>query len=198
MENIKSVLYVLFIAAAILFSLGGAFNVGMTGFWLAVPFMICIAFLSFKKGRIVFLASIIFILVCVVINLTIYKNPFVFPILQKGVQIEVVNDSLYRKFSDGSGFFTKSDDVSKDNMQIIFKLKKSQKIDIIKIYNFGGIDSTNHNYMVTEFGNMSEKEIEKGNIQITPKVLVQSNWSKYLGNLMYWPAFPIFLLTLFK
>ena len=44
----KQILINLLIITSILFSLGGAFNVGMTGFWLAVPFMICIAFLSFK------------------------------------------------------------------------------------------------------------------------------------------------------
>ncbi len=218
-------------SVSVLFSLGGAFNVGMTGFWTAVPFMVLLSFLTFKKNRIVFVYSLVFILVCITINLTIYKNPFVFPVLKNGVQIEVVSDSLYRKFSDGSGSFIKPDDVyineptkeqkdalnnfsnsdhsssieisdsaivSHDNMQVVFKLKKEQKLTIKGVHNFGGIDSTNMNYLVTELGNMSEEEIEKGNIRITPEAAVQSKWSRYLGNLMYWPVFPVVILTMFN
>lgn len=221
----------LVIAISILFSIGGAFNVGMTGFWMATPFMLFLSFLTFKKNRMVFVSSLFFILVCIVINLTIYKNMLVFPILKKGVQIEVINDSLYRKFSDESGSFIKPSDVyineptqeqkdalnsflnndtsssieisdsaivTQDNTQVIFKLKKEEKIVIKRVYNFGGIDSTNINYLVTELGNMSEKEIEKGNIRIIPDIPIQSKWSRYLGNLMYWPVFPIALITVLK
>lgn len=229
MQDAKTVATNVSIVISILFSIGGAFNVGMTGFWMAVPFMIFLGFLTFKKSRTIFVSSLVFILMCITINLTIYKNSFVFPVLKKGVQIEVVNDSLYRKYSDRSGSFIKPNDVyineptkeqkdalnnflnsedslsietsesaivMQDNKQVIFKLKKGQKIDISGVYNFGGIDSINMNYLITEFGNMSDEEIKKGNILITPTAPVQSLWSEYLGDLMYFsPIFPIIIIV---
>ena len=219
------------IGISILFSIGGAFNVGMTGFWLAVPFMVLLSVLTFKRSRNAFTASLIFIILCILVNITIYKNPLVFPVLQKNAQIEVIDNSLYRKFSDGSGSFVMPNDVyineptkeqkdslsaflndenamsievsdsaiiTQNNTQTIYKLKKGQKIEIEKVFNFGGIDSTNENYLVTKFGNMSEGEISKGTIKITPQSPVQASWSKYLGNLMYWPVFPIAITTMFK
>lgn len=231
MEETKLTLTNLLIALSILFSIGGAFNVGFTGFWMAVPFMLLLGFLTFKKSRIVFVYSLGFILLCVIINLTIYKNPLVFPVLKKGTKIEVVNESLYRKSSDESGSFIKADDIyineptqlqkealnnflnnyssssleisdsaisTKNNIAIIFKFRKEQKIDIKGVYNYGAIDSSNANYLITKFGNIGEDAVRQGNIRVLPNTPIQSNWSKYLGNLMYWPVFPIILLTGFK
>lgn len=222
----KSKLTNLLIVISVVFSLGGAFNVGMSVFWMATPFMLLLVILSFKRSRKDFVFSSIFIVICITINLTIDKNPLVFPVLREGTQIEVLKNSLYRSFSDGSGSFIEGkvihineltteqrnqldsflkDDrassmqisdstiVSSDNIQTIYKLKAGQRFSVLGVYNFGGIDSQNQNYLVTALGHVGEDEIQKGNIRIVPDVPVQSKWSKYLGNLMYWPVAPLLL-----
>lgn len=218
----------LLIVVSLVFSLAGAFNVGMTGFWMATPFMVLLLVLSFKKSRKDFVFSSIFVVVCIIINLTIDKNPLVFPVLREGTQIEILKNSLYRSFSDKSGSFIEGKDVyineptadqqikldsflkdnnvssmqisdsaivSSDNIQTIYKLKAGQRFPVLGVYNFGGIDSQNQNYLVMALGHVAEDEMQKGNIRIVPDVPVQSKWSKYFGNLMYWPVAPLLLLT---
>lgn len=218
----------LLIVVSLVFSLGGAFNVGMSGFWMAAPFMLFLVVLSFKRSRKFFVFSSIFVVICIIINLTIDKNPLVFPVLREGTQIEILKNSLYRSFSDGSGSFIEGKDiyineptteqrdqldsflkndrmslmqisdsaiVSSDNIQTIYKLKAGQRFSVLGVYNFGGIDSENQNYLVTALGRVGEDEMQKGNIRIVPDVPVQSKWSKYVGNLMYWPVAPLLVLT---
>ena len=219
----------LIIIISFIFSLGGAFNVGMSGFWMAAPFMLSLLVVSFKRSRRFFVFSSIFIVICVIINVTIYKNPLVFPVLQEGTEIEISKDSLYCSFNDGSGLFIEEkqiyineptiqqrnqldsflkDDrvssmqisdsaiVSSDNTQTIYKLKAGQRFLVLGVYNFGGIDSTNQNYLITKLGHIGEDEVQKENVRIVPDMPIQSQWSKYLGNLMYWPTFPLMLLTI--
>ncbi len=223
MEKFK--LTPLFIAVSIIFSLGGAFNVGMTGFWMATPFMLLLVVLSLKRSRGYAVLSSVFVVICIIINLTIDKNPLVFPVLREGTQVEISKNSLYRKFNDESGSFVKEEDIytnkptteqqnqldsflkddgasstqisESDSIQTIYKLESNQRFPILGVYNFGGIDSKNQNYLVTIFGHVAEDEIREGNIRIIPDVPIQSRWSKYFGNLMYWPVVPIRLLTAF-
>lgn len=215
-------------AVSILFCLGGAFNVGMSGIFLATPFMFFLCFINSVTLR-SFFVSLAFVVVCAIINSNIYTNSFVFPILKNGVEMVVTHDNVFLRFSDGSGSFVepgseilnsviqaekkeilnnflKDDNLSfmeipygsygSDNLKLI-KFKKDQKLKVNGVYNFGGIDSQNRNYIVTAFGRVSEEEIEKGNIKIIPDNPVQSKWSVYLGNLMYWPALPLALLSIF-
>jgi hypothetical protein len=178
---------------SILFCLGGAFNVGMSGIFLATPFMVFLCFINAVTLR-SFFASLAFVVACAIINGNIYTNSFVFPILKNGVEIVITHDNLFLKFSSGNGSFVnpeseilksiikaekkeilnnflKDDNSSfveipygsygSDNLKLI-KFKKYQKIKVNGVYNFGGIDSKNRNYIVTEFGGVSEEEIEKG------------------------------------
>jgi len=220
--NLKNI----FLAVSIIFCIGGAFNVGMSGVFFAVPFMFLLGFISSGTLR-GFFASLAFILACFIINSNIYKNSFVFPILKNGVEMVVTHDNIFLRYSDGSGLFLEPGSVihnnviqaekneilndflkddSRSSMELpdgsdirqLIKFKKDQKIKIKGVYNFGGIDSENRNYIVAEFGRVSEEEIEKGNIKITPDNPVQSKWSVYLGNLMYWPMLPIALLSIFN
>ena len=162
MEETKLTLTNLLIVLSILFSIGGAFNVGFTGFWMAVPFMLLLGFLTFKKSR-----------------------------------KEALNNFL-NNYSSSSLEISDSAISTKNNIAIIFKFRKEQKIDIKGVYNYGAIDSSNANYLITKFGNIGEDAVRQGNIRVLPNTPIQSNWSKYLGNLMYWPVFPIILLTGFK
>jgi hypothetical protein len=210
---------------SILFCIGGAFNVGMSGIFLATPFMFFLCFINSVTFR-SFFASLAFIVACAFINKNIYTNSFVYPILKNGVEMVVTRDNLFLTYESGSGLFLEPgsailnnviqaekkeilNDFLKDNarsfMKItdgsynrqLIKFKKDQKIKIKGVYNFGGIDSENSNYIVTEFGRVSEDEVEKGNLKIIPDNPVQSKWSVYLGNLMYWPALPLALLSIF-
>ncbi len=81
----------------------------MTGFWLAVPFMIILLFLSFPKSLTYKIASTLFVTVCIGINLTIYKNPLVFPGLSGDKEIEIAKNSFYESYSDKSGRFIASE-----------------------------------------------------------------------------------------
>lgn len=207
------------VVIAIIFSLGGAFNVGETRFWMATPFMALLIILSFRSSQKYCRAlPIVFITACMAISMTLYKNPWVFPILQEGTQVEVLKDSFYERFSDGSGFFVEANDIyisvpsaeqqsrldsflqdddafsirlddaiSGIGSEAVYRLKAGQRFPVLGAYNFGGIDSENRNYAVTALGHMSEDEIQEGNIRIVPDLPIQSQWSKYLGNLMYWP-----------
>lgn len=224
----KSRLTNLIIIVSFIFSLGGAFNVGMSGFWMAVPFMLFLLVMSFKRSRRFFVFSSIFVMICISINLTIYKNPLVFPILQEGTEIEIAKDSLYSSFYDGSGSFIDKEQiyineptiqqqnqldsflkddhassmqisdsavVSSSNTKTIYKLKAGQRFLVLGVRNSGGIDSANKNYLITKLGHISEDEVQKENVRIVPDIPIQSRWSKYLGNLMYWLIFPLMLLT---
>ena len=100
------------VIVSIVFSLGGAFNVGMTDFWMATPFMLLLVVLSFRSRRKYCRAlSIVFVVVCIAISMTLYKNPWVFPVLREGTQVEVLKRSLFRSFSDGSGSFVEANDI---------------------------------------------------------------------------------------
>ncbi|QQS15898.1 MAG: hypothetical protein IPK84_00830 [Candidatus Moraniibacteriota bacterium] len=217
---VKVVTVVAVIISAV-FSLGGAFNVGETGFWMATPFMAFLIIFSFRSGqkyRKMF--SIVFIAVCIAISMTLYKNPWVFPILQEGTQVEVLKDSFYRGFSDGSGSFIERKDVYPDRptaeqknqvdvflednqmssiqirdemfipsaLKTIHKLKAGQRFPVLGVHNSIGTNWKSRNYLVTALGHISEDEIQEGNIRIVPDLPIQSQWSKYLGNLMYWPV----------
>lgn len=213
------------VIVSIVFSLGGAFNVGMTDFWMATPFMLLLVVLSFRSRRKYCRAlSIVFVVVCIAISMTLYKNPWVFPVLREGTQVEVLKRSLFRSFSDGSGSFVEANDIyinrpsveqqnrldsflrddstfsmrisdamSWSDFETVYKLEIGQHFPVLGVYNFGGIDSENRNYLVTTFGRIREDEIQEGNIRIVPDLPIQSEWSRYLGNLMYWPV-PLLLM----
>lgn len=223
-SRLVKVATVVAVVISAVFSLCGAFNVGETGFWMATPFMAFLIIFSFRSGQKYHkMFSIVFIAVCIAISMTLYKNPWVFPILQEGTQVEVLKKSLYRSFSDGSGSFVEANDIyintpsaeqqseldsflqddNASSMQVndvmswsdktIYKLKAGQRFPVLGVYNFGGMDSENRNYVVTALGHMSEDEIQEGNMRIVPDLPIQSQWSKYLGNLMYWPV-PVLLV----
>lgn len=204
----------------VVFSLGGAFNVGETGFWMATPFMASLVILSFWSGQKCYKAlSAVFITVCIVTSMTLYKNPWVFPVLQERTQVEILKGSFYERFSDGSGAFIERKYVYLDRptaeqknqiraflendqmpsiqildtmfvpseLKTIYRLKAGQRFPVLGVHNFIGTNWKSRNYLVTALGHMSEDEIQEGNIRIVPDLPIQSQWSKYLGNLMYWP-----------
>ena len=183
--------------------------------------------LSFSKDISYRVCSVLFVIICITINLTIDKNPFVFPVLSGDKKVEIVTTGLYRSFSDKSGDFVTKENLyinkptgyqqkqldeflqdestntikmsdgafsGADHIQTVYKLKSGQKLNILGVRNFGGIDSTNQNYIVTDIGQFSQRDIDNGLIKISTKN-IQSKWAEYLGDLMYWPVFPILLIS---
>lgn len=78
---------------------------GMSDFWMATPFMLTLILLSFHKSIKHGACACIFVAACILINVTIYKNPLVFPVLQGDIKVEILKDSIYVKYGDGSGSF---------------------------------------------------------------------------------------------
>ena len=100
----RKIVYIL----GVIFLISGATNIGLTGFFFAIPFAILLVFIShysFKSKKLL-LSSIFLILVCILVNITLEKNPFIFPILSGGT-IEVLEDGYLVTYSDGSGGFSK-------------------------------------------------------------------------------------------
>lgn len=92
----------------IAFIVSGALNYGSSRFVMAVPFIIAACFMAWKysSGRMLFYATIVFSLTAIIVNLTIEKNPLVFPVIDGG-QVEILVDGFYLTDSDGNGaFFT--------------------------------------------------------------------------------------------
>lgn len=145
-------------AISILFCIGGAFNVGMSGIFLATPFMFFLCFINSVTFR-SFFTSLAFVIACAIINNNIYTNSFVYPILKNGVELVVTHDNLFLTYESGSGLFLEPgsailnnviqaekkeilNDFLKDNarysMKItdgsdnrqLIKFKKDQKIEI--------------------------------------------------------------------
>lgn len=203
------------IVVSIIFCLGGAFNVGDTRFWFAVPFMLLLAVLSFKTNVPFGVYSFFFISICLLINLTLFKNPLIFPVLLG--KVEIVKDSLYMddQFVSSEGlhknkmtpaqeknldsFLTdeKVDsvyirdiyDISQvpiGNNRKLYKLKAGQKLDIKEIKHIGRTESEDENYIVTSLGYFDQKQINDGDIKTFSKN-IQPTWTKYPGKLMYYP-----------
>lgn len=94
----KVILWLLY-AISIVFITSGAFNYGFSRFYCAIPFMIIASLLAARltQRRWVLVCTILFSLVSVAINVTLEKNPLVFPILNGGY-LEVHKDGYYETF----------------------------------------------------------------------------------------------------
>lgn len=80
---------------------------------------------------------------------------------------------------------------------ILYKLRIGQKLKIKRIYNFGGIDSINKNYLLSDIGSFDQEDIDKKFIKINTGT-IQAPWSIDLGNLMNWPDYILLGMTRLK
>lgn len=71
---------------------------------------------------------------------------------------------------------------------VLYKLKAGQKLSIKRIYNFGGVDSTNKNYLLSDIGSFNQEDIDKKYIKINTGT-IQAPWSIKIGDLMNWPGY---------
>jgi hypothetical protein len=221
MNSIKPIL----IVVAVIFSLGGAVNSGWSSFYLAVPFMGYLIYQSYKKSILILSLSVLFVIVCIVTSKTLVKNPLIFPVLRGG-EVTVVRDGFQRTFYDGSGgfipfeeltvnepsesqkkifddFVTNSEQKSLtyfDSFNItVTKIKKGDIYKVTAVYHQTA-DFTDNISVVTEIGRFRLEDFrpESSRYSVDINKQIQTSWSKYLGNLMYWPIFPIVALTAFN
>lgn len=181
-----------FLLFCCLFIISGAVNAGATGFYLAIPFMLATSWISLrviKNTRVTYFAhSLIFL--SIIFNVTLTKNPLIFPIIDDG-HIEIVSDGYYVTYIDGSGGFTTEKSIKVDESQVSYKrLNKGEryKVNGIKI-SMSGLSSVL--LLQTEIGTFSEIDYQNnGNIEanVLPSKEVYVGWARSLSVLMYWPT----------
>ncbi len=213
------------IIVAVIFSLGGAVNSGWSAFYLAIPFMGYLIYQGYKKSILFFVLSILFVIACIVTSKTLEKNPFIFPILRGG-EVTVVRDGFQRTFEDGSGGFIPFEELTvnepTESQKKIFsdfvnnpeqksltyfdsfnitvtKIKKGETYKVTGVYHQTA-DLTDAISVVTEIGRFRLEDFnpESSRYSVDVNKKIQTSWSKYLGNLMYWPVLPIVAMTAFN
>lgn len=211
-----------FVFFSAIMSLGGAFNSGWSSFYLAIPFMAYLVYKGYKSGTSFFVASIIFVLACIAVSKTLEKNSFVFPVL-KGGEVTVLKDGFQRTFQDGSGGFVAFENLTtnkpSNEQQKVFddfktdptrnkleyydsftstitKIKKDEKYAVTGLFDQTD-DLSSTVSIITSVGKFRIEDIDSKSATYSIKLnkKLQTTWSKYLGNLMYWPVFPILIMT---
>lgn len=190
------------IIVSVIMSLGGAVNTGFSGVFLAIPFMVFLAYVGYKINKYLFTIVILFIIFCFVINKTQDSNYFIYPILKDG-SATVLQDGYQHTFlDDGSGSFQISSTTlscAGCGEERVTHLNVGEVYKVIGVYHENG-DFADKIGVVTEIGQFSSSNIDhadKGHA-INLNRPIQSEWSKLLGALMYWPVFPFLAITAFN
>lgn len=190
----------IFLIIAVVVTIGGAINSGMTTFFMAVPFMGYLLYQSYKEGKLYFMACVIFIVICIITSKTRDSNPLLYPIIRNGTAT-VLQDGYQRTFSiDGSGSFQTSSTTTIScagcGGDKVTPLKKGEVYKVLGVHH--GPDGFRDEVgVITEVGRFSSSDVNY-NRYIGLNKPIQSTWSKYLGNLMYWPIFPFVAITTFN
>lgn len=206
---------IFFIAMSIIFVLGGAVNIGATGLVFALPFVVYLFYklnyygASVKKTTLITLS-----IVCTFFLWDKPKNPLIFPYL--GAEIKIPAGWAYMKTSENTSLtLVPPERINywKKNMEsdpgYILWLKVSNKSTIATMSSVEITYVMNLTRLHVVFKDASGKLFN-----ITPKELIkavaistikskdlqgveslQSPWSQYLGNLMFWPSLPFFLFS---
>lgn len=200
----KNVLFWIFYFVSVVFVLSGAVNNGFSLYFMAIPFMLYMLWVSkfkFQKNILLYV-SIFFIIFSIIISHTQTKNPVLYPILSDGY-VEILEDGYHDEYSDGSGGFLSYEEKDRDGCvgcgEIEYlKLKKGEKYKVIGVEISHPEFGTEVN-LITKIGQFGEydygssKSLSNKSIYINKPV--QSNWAKYLGILMAWPAIPMSMLS---
>lgn len=177
-----------------LFSLGAAMNEGITRWVTGIPFFVLFFVINkaFKQSKKFYHASIIIIISTIVFNITLSQNPLMYPILFDG-HLVIKEDGYIHQYSDNSaGFYSEIDTgISCTGCGQIqhHKVFKGDKIPVEGIvYNYPDF-SFKRSYK-TKFGNITPAE----NIETSHKPCPLLK----LGNLMYYPALPILISSIWN
>ena len=197
----RLIFWVLYIVS-IIFVLSGAVNDGISKYFMAIPFMVIMLWISKFKFRknILFYFSIFLIIFSIIINHTQTKNPILYPIIAGGT-IEILKDGYCMKFIDGSsGFYSEEEkNFSCTGCGPVESpiLKKGE------IYSVTGIEIEHPEFgtdihLITDACYFSEYNYNAGRENIKISRNAQSVWAKNLGMLMAWPVIPFNVYTHYK
>lgn len=210
-----SVRRIFFIVLSIIFILGGAVNIGATGLVFALPFIfILLNKLDYYGKLIKKITIIIMVIVCMFFIWNKPQNAFIFPHLSAEIEIPAewayarVSDSTYHPLIPPERISSWRTDMESEPDYILW-LSVSEKNFIATMNRV----EVSHEMFVTRL-RIIFKDTSGKMYSITPKDLIkavaigsikssdlkgienfQSTWSKYLGNLMFWPIFPILLFS---
>lgn len=195
---------------SLIFIVSGALNLGFSGFWMATPFMVLAIHFSKKliENRKLYWFTVIFSIGAIFFNITIEKNPLIFPILIDGY-VEIQRDGYQVTYDDGSGGFR---DHKQDEIQCIGcgprTYTKVEKGDIYKVegIKIGHPDFGIDIRVLTEIGEFGEHNFDQSDVSSRLyhdengelPVKLNKNVTRFgqnTGILMMWPVFPMMLLS---
>ncbi len=175
-----------------MFIISGAFNIGISQFYMAVPFMlaslrICIYIIKIKWLTKI---TLILILCSVLVNITLERNPIVFPILVNG-SIRINADAYYETFSDGSGGLVKNKDDTSGYDDVVYKSVKAGSVYAVSGVKKSPSGFSNTISLLTELGEIPESNYDESHlygeyIAVANKD-VHSLWAQRISFLMVWP-----------
>lgn len=178
-----------------LFIISGGFNTGFSKFYMATPFMLVASLISITAigdSRVKAITHLL-ILLSILFNVTLTKNPIVFPILNNGY-IEILSDGYHVSYSDGSGGFRAKINSKewRENKVSIIELKKGEKYQVVGI-NVGHPDFSTKVNLQTEIGQFSQQDYQgslydSSEAVILPNKKVHAEWTNALSVLMLWPV----------
>lgn len=187
--NKKSFLSLYFLC--VLFALAAAVNEGFSAFIGAIPFYLLFFFLCRKhQAQISYkIWAALIIAFSIVFNLTLTKNPLIYPILVNG-SISFPRDGFIMKYSDESAAFTSEQKANNNTSGMIATYTPVKAGEVIEVT---GIQLTHpdlglNRNLITPLGKIHEKD---------PGIVVSKQVVRpihYLGNLMYYPALPLMLV----
>ncbi len=206
---------VFFLTVSLLFILSGAVNVGFSGFFFAIPFLI-VFFKLIKNYSKKYKYSLITVvaIVCMFFIWDKPNNKIIFPYIDS--QAEIVAGWAYIKTSDTNYFYliapesidrwkNYSDNTSPIELVVLDKNLELTMVSVeseteyptfITYFKIIFTDSNGVNYYM--YPERLLKGIAVGDIKSNELKGVksfQSTWTKYLGNIMLWPMLPIIIFN---
>lgn len=183
----------------LVFIVSGAFNYGESRFFLALPFMAgaCVLAWKYSSKRILFYITVAFCLVAIAFNLTLERNPLIFPIIDDG-NVEVLVDGNHLTFvADGSsGFFDASFCANPNNREYCEEVTSSNTfIEKGSVFKVKEVQLTSREFarvinIVTEEGYSFSHELISHNEIRVDKEITNPTFEK-AGVLMSWPLVPL-------
>lgn len=183
-----------------IFVVAGGVNAGFSAYFMAVPFMVLILWVSkikFQNERLFYL-SLGLIVASILVSHTQTKNPFLFPIVSGGT-IEILQDGYHQAFSDGSGGFElekEEEDRCIGCGKVVYTPLRKGDIFEVQGVRIGYPDFSTAVALVTQVGEFSQYDYDstEGEPYIKINKPVHAKWASVFSALMAWPI--IFIIPL--
>ena len=203
----------LLIGVSILFILGGSVNNGWTGFFWAIPFCVLLIFQLLKISRLI---AVIVTAVVAAVSIFVWEHPenkLIYPFL--GSEVSFLPGWVDMQFSDSADRSLSPPEDAKfqlkhEKVQPEFYARPSRVIENIVPMKLVSVKVT-HADLGTQLlpimedidGNrysLADDELLEGikngtanSSDLQNIKSLQSSWSVWLGNLMFWPATPVII-----